>query len=198
MLNTNFLPSIFGSVALICVLSWPNLTSYRQVIIVQSIGAAALSIQFYLLGAWTAAGASALALTQLSLFAFTSNRNHIIFIQLVSILFLITISVIKWSGPESLLALFGSVAGSFARCQKSIIRMKICFLVGSPLWIIHNFIVKAPFALCIDSISITLNLLSICNPIFIKWHNIRYHWRFISNMSNRRQISRDAALEVNV
>lgn len=159
--NTDSLALICGAIALICVVSWPYATSYRNAVAVQSAGAAAFAVQFACLGAWTASATSILSLTQLVCVASIGNRRCVRAVCGISIVALIAITISTWQGTPSLLAVCGSLAGSLARVQKSTTRMKIIFVIGAPFWILHNITVGAVFALCVDAVSIGGNIISL-------------------------------------
>lgn len=147
----------FGAIALICVVSWPQIESYRKAVVLQSVGAAAFAFQFAFLDAWTASATSALSLGQLVCFSWARDPKCVRVVSSVSIVTLVLISVSTWQGLPSLLAICGSLMGLIARLQPSTTRMKIVFVAGAPFWVLHNIAVGAVFALCIDAVSILGN-----------------------------------------
>ncbi|MFD1789425.1 YgjV family protein [Sphingomonas floccifaciens] len=159
--KTDSLALICGAIALVCVMSWPYAASYRKTVAVQSLGAAAFSVQFACLGAWTASATSILSLTQLVCVAMIGGRRCVRAVCGFSIVALIAITILTWHGTPSLLAVCGSLAGSLARVQKSTTRMKIIFVLGAPFWILHNIAVGAIFALCVDAVSVAGNVSSL-------------------------------------
>lgn len=150
--------TIFGCVALLCVVCWPFFGDYRTVVKIQSAGAAAFALYFLMLGSPTAAIACLISCSQLVISASVRDRYVVTRLYGATLILLAFLSVVTWHGIPSALAFTGSSLGSFARLQTSTTRMKGLFLVGAPFWLAHNLMVGALFALGTDLVSLASNL----------------------------------------
>jgi hypothetical protein len=159
--ETSTLAAALGVIGLGCVLIWPFLRSYRQVIALQSLGAAAFAIYFALLGASTACAVCVISITQLLAAAWIRDRGLIVGFYAATLVVLALVAAATWHGAPSALALAGSLAGSMARLQQSTMRMKAMFLIGAPFSLAHNLLVGASFGLGVDAVSIVGNAMSL-------------------------------------
>jgi hypothetical protein len=159
--ETSLLTAGLGVIGLGCVLIWPFLRSYRRVIAVQSLGAAAFAVYFALLGAPTASAVCVVSIGQLLAAAWIRDRGLVVGLYAASLVLLALVAATTWHGAASALALAGSLAGSVARLQQSMVRMKAMFLIGTPFSLAHNLLVGASYGLGVDAVSILGNAMSL-------------------------------------
>ncbi len=159
--GTSLLAAGLGAIGLSCVLIWPFLRSYRKVIAVQSLGAAAFAIYFALLGAPTASAVCVISIGQLLAAAWIRDRGLVVGFYAATLVLLAFAAAATWHGVPTALALAGSLAGSMARLQQSTVRMKAMFLVGAPFSLAHNLLVGATYGLGVDAVSILGNAMSL-------------------------------------
>ncbi|PZQ64006.1 MAG: hypothetical protein DI570_06950 [Phenylobacterium zucineum] len=159
--ETSFLAAGLGGLGLGCVLIWPFLRSYRRVIAVQSLGAAAFGIYFALLGAPTASAVCVISIGQLLAAVWIRERGLVVGFYVATLVLLAMVAAATWHGAASALALAGSLAGSIARLQQSTVRMKAMFLIGAPFSLAHNLLVGASYGLGVDAVSILGNAMSL-------------------------------------
>nr|WP_295107843.1 YgjV family protein [uncultured Caulobacter sp.] len=159
--ETSLLAAGLGAFGLGSVLIWPFLRSYRKVIAVQSLGAAAFAIYFALLGAPTASAVCVVSIAQLLAAAWFRDRGLVVGFYAATLVLLALIAAAPWHGAPSALVLAGSLAGSMARLQQSTVRMKAMFLIGAPFSLAHNLLVGASYGLGVDAVSIVGNALSL-------------------------------------
>lgn len=159
--GTSLLAAGLGVIGLGCVLIWPFLRSYRKVIAVQGLGAAAFGIYFALLGAPTASAVCIISIGQLLAAAWIRERGLVVGFYAATLVLLALVAAATWHGAASALALAGSLAGSIARLQQSTVRMKAMFLIGAPFSLAHNLLVGASYGLGVDAVSILGNAVSL-------------------------------------
>lgn len=161
--------TVFGGIALLCVVSWPFFANYRTVVKIQSTGAAACAVYFLMLGSPTAAIACLISCSQLLISASVDDRYVVVRLYGASLILLAFMSVATWHGLISALAIIGSFCGSFARLQMSTTRMKVLFMAGAPFWLAHNLMAGAVMALGVDAVSIGSNTASFMNMLSRRW-----------------------------
>ncbi|ODT84951.1 YgjV family protein [Phenylobacterium sp. SCN 70-31] len=159
--GTSLLATGLGAIGLGSVLIWPFLSSYRKVIAVQSLGAAAFAIYFALLDAPTASAVCVISIGQLLAAAWIRERGLVVGFYAATLVLLAMVAAATWHGAASALALAGSLAGSLARLQQSTVRMKAMFLIGAPFSLAHNLLVGASYGLGVDAVSIVGNAMSL-------------------------------------
>ena len=73
--------------------------------------------------------------------------------------------MIGHGGPLPLLAVEENVLGTCARLQTSTLRMKALFLVRSPLWLLHNLLIGAYFAIAVDIVSVLTDEITLAQTL---------------------------------
>ncbi|WP_165418737.1 MULTISPECIES: YgjV family protein [Sphingobium] len=149
---------LLGMIGLACVMTWPFLRCLRRVIVVQSVGAVAFTLQFSVLGASTAAVACGISLAQLLIALTVRDRGVRSALNIARLVTLLTLVLFTWVGIASLFAASGGIINMSARNQPSPMRMKTVFLIGSPFWLAHNIMGGALSALTVDLISVFTNM----------------------------------------
>jgi len=152
---------MFGAIGLSCVVTWPLLHSYRRALVVQGIGAIAFAAHFALLGALTASASCALSLIQLTIAGAVCEPHLRRKLNILVLVTLMLLAIATWDGIASALVASGGLISTIARCQNSTARMKAIFIAAAPFWLTHDLIVKAPFALAVDLIAVTGNLVGL-------------------------------------
>lgn len=161
MLGPSGSATLLGVLGLGCVVTWPLLRSHGKALAVQGIGAVAFAAHFALLGALTASASCGLSLIQLTIAASIRDRRIRQALNVLMLVALLLLTIATWHGIASALVACGSLVGMFARCQRSMAKMKIIFIMAAPFWLAHHLIVGAPFALAVDLISVAGNLMGL-------------------------------------
>lgn len=186
----SLLAAELGAIGLGSVLIWPFLRSYRKVIAVQSLGAAAFAIYFALLGAPTASAVCVVSIAQLLAAAWFRDRRLVVGFYAATLVLLALVAAATWHGAPSALALAGSLAGSMARLQQSTVRMKTMFLVGAPFSLAHNLLVGASYGLGVDAVSILGNAMS----LLMLWRQVGWKPRLSRVVFSDVMIGRSARM----
>lgn len=115
------------------------------------------TLHFYLLGAHTAAAASLISLIRtLAALRFTISYIGYFFIA-VNIFW----GVYLYSGFTSVLAITGTVLGTYAMFFLSGISMRLTLLVGTLCWLSHNFLVKSIGGTMLEAMILVTNVVTI-------------------------------------
>ncbi|WP_296744656.1 YgjV family protein [Mesorhizobium sp.] len=149
--------TVFGSLGVAAIVTWPRLSTYRAAVAVQCAGAAAFAAYFALSGTSTAAASCIIALAQLLTSSLVRDRRVVICACAGSLVCLVLIASLTWNGIPTMLASAGCILGTLARVQKTTYRMKLWFLIAAPFWLAHNVVTASMFALVVDAVSITSN-----------------------------------------
>jgi hypothetical protein len=113
-----------------------------------------ISAHFMLLGHWTAAGLGLIAAARFTTSLFSTSK------KLMGLFFVATIavSIFTYSGLLSILGCAGGLFGTAASfCQKDK-PLRQLMLIGTSLWIVHNFLAGSPGAVLMEAIFISSNL----------------------------------------
>lgn len=115
-----------------------------------------LSAHFILLGHWTAACLGMLAAVRFTICLFTTSKK----LMGVFIFATIVISILSFEG---LLSILGCTAAIFTTtasfCQKDKLLRQL-MLVGTTIWITHNYLAGSPGAVLMEALFISSNLIS--------------------------------------
>lgn len=152
---TNFILSQLLIAVAICVdvLSF-QFKERRKILACLVVSTLLISSHFMLLEHWTAAFLGLLSVVRYSSSIFTTSRR-VMWLFLISIL---AISVFSFEGP---LSIMGGIAttittiGAFGKDDK---RLRQLMLVGTSIWIVHNYLAGSPGAVLMEGIFITSNL----------------------------------------
>ena len=113
-----------------------------------------ISVHFMLLDHWTAAGLGLVGAVRFATSLFSTSK------RLMGIFFAATIavSIFTYSGLLSILGCAGGLFGTAASfCQEDKLLRQL-MLIGTSLWIIHNFLAGSPGAVLMEAIFISSNL----------------------------------------
>lgn len=139
---------IFGTMGLVCQLSWPVFNERRRVLLVQFGIGANYGIQYALLEAWSGAGIAGLGATQTAVAFFAGDRR---WLRKMGLAFLPVVAIVcyaTWSGPFPLLALCACSLVMMGRLQNVTLRLRLFLLAASPFGISYDICVGAIPALC--------------------------------------------------
>ncbi len=114
-----------------------------------------ISVHFMLLDHWTAACLGILAAIRFTVSLFSTSKK----IMSGFILATIAISAISYEGILSILAGTGGCFGTAASFCKEDKQLRQLMLVGTSLWIIHNYLAGSPGAVLMEAIFISSNLI---------------------------------------
>ncbi len=113
-----------------------------------------ISAHFMLLNHWTAACLGLIAAIRFTTSLFTTSK------KLMALFLVATIvtSIFTYEGVLSILGCTGGIFGTVASFCKEDKRLRELMLVGTILWIIHNFLAGSPGAVLMEAIFISSNL----------------------------------------
>ncbi|MGB3209359.1 MAG: YgjV family protein [Desulforhopalus sp.] len=113
-----------------------------------------ISAHFMLLGHWTAACLGLVAAVRFTTSMFTTSKKMMGLFILATII----ISIFTYEGLLSILGCTGGIFGTVASFCKEDKLLRQLMLVGTSLWIIHNFLAGSPGAVLMEAIFISSNL----------------------------------------
>lgn len=113
-----------------------------------------ISTHFMLLGHWTAAFLALIAALRFATNIFTTSKKLMVLFLVANII----ISIITYEGLLSILSCAGSLFGTVASFCKEDKLLRQLMLVGTMLWIVHNFLAGSPGAVLMEVIFISSNL----------------------------------------
>ena len=113
-----------------------------------------ISIHFMLLGHWTAVCLGLLAAVRFTASLFSTSKR----VMMAFVLATIVLSALTFEGLLSILACSGGCFGTAASFCKEDKKLRQLMLVGTSLWIIHNYLAGSPAAVLMEAIFIGSNL----------------------------------------
>ena len=113
-----------------------------------------ISIHFMLLNHWTAALLALVAALRFTTSIFSTSKK----LMTVFIVATIVISIITYEGLLSILGCSGGIFGTIASFCKDDKLLRQLMLIGTCLWIVHNFLAGSPAAVLMEAIFISSNL----------------------------------------
>lgn len=113
-----------------------------------------IATHFMLLGHWTAAFLALIAALRFAANIFTTSKKLMVLFLVANI----GISIITYEGLLSILSCAGSLFGTVASFCKEDKLLRQLMLVGTMLWIVHNFLAGSPGAVLMEVIFISSNL----------------------------------------
>jgi hypothetical protein len=171
MLSNFVLSQILIAVA-ICVdiLSF-QFKERRKILACLVVSTLLISSHFMLLEHWTAAILGLLSVARYSSSMVTTSRR-VMWIFLISIL---AISIFSFEGLLSILGSVATVITTVAAFGKNDKRLRQLMLVGTTIWIVHNYLAGSPGAVFMEAIFITSNLVGYfryyIKPRYIVFHS---------------------------
>ncbi len=113
-----------------------------------------ISVHFMLLDHWTAAGLGLLAAARFTTSLFSTSKKAMGLFVLATII----IGVFSYEGLLSILSCTGAVFGTVASFCKEDKLLRQLMLVGTALWLIHNFLAGSPGAVLMEALFFSSNL----------------------------------------
>lgn len=113
-----------------------------------------ISLHFMLLNHWTAALLALVAALRFTTSLFSTSKK----LMTVFIVATIVISIITYEGFLSILGCSGGIFGTVASFCKEDKLLRQLMLIGTCLWIVHNFLAGSPAAVLMEAIFISSNL----------------------------------------
>jgi hypothetical protein len=113
-----------------------------------------ISAHFMILGHWTAVCLGILAALRFATSLFSTSIK----VMLLFVAATIILTALSYNGLLSLLAGCGGCFGTVASFCKDDKRLRQLMLVGTSLWIVHNYLAGSPGAVLMEAIFIASNL----------------------------------------
>jgi hypothetical protein len=113
-----------------------------------------ISAHFMLLGHWTAACLGLIAAVRFTTSIFSTSKKWMWLFVFATVV----ISIFTYEGILSILGCAGGIFGTVASFCKEDKLLRQLMLVGTSLWIIHNFLAGSPGAVLMEAIFISSNL----------------------------------------
>ena len=170
IISENPVAAVFGALGLTCQLIWPWFRQRRAILSVQFGIGSLYCVQYALLGAWSAAGVTAIGATQTAV-AFAAGdrpwlrRAGLVFLPIVAALCLLT-----WNGLSSLFALSAVTLIMVGRMQEDTMRLRVLQLAAAPFGMGHDVIVGAAPALIGGVISACVAAAALAREIRLRRH----------------------------
>lgn len=109
---------------------------------------------FMLLGHWTAAFLGLLAMARFSICMFTTSKR----VMWIFLVITFAISTFSFGGLLSILSCIATVFTTMAAFSKDDRFLRQFMLIGTMIWIIHNYLAGSPGAVLMEAIFISSNL----------------------------------------
>ena len=127
----------------------------RQIIACLIVSCLLIAVHFALLGHWTAMGLGGLAAIRFIVSYHTTSKKMMAVFIAASLLIAIT----TFHGLLSVLSCLGSVFGTVGSFCKEDKQLRQALLVGTSLWLVHNWLAGTPTAVLMEALFIGSNLL---------------------------------------
>lgn len=127
----------------------------RQIIACLIVSCLLIAVHFALLGHWTAMGLGTLAAIRFIVSYHTTSKKMMTVFIAASLLVAIT----TFHGLLSVLSCLGSIAGTIGSFCKEDKQLRQALLVGTSLWLAHNWLAGTPTAVLMEALFISSNLL---------------------------------------
>jgi hypothetical protein len=126
----------------------------KKIVACLLVSCALISTHFMLLGHWTAAWLGIVAAIRFTTSIFSTSK------KLMGIFIFATImtSIFTYEGLLSILGCTGSIFGTVASFCKEDKLLRQLMLIGTSLWIVHNFLAGSPGAVLMEAIFISSNI----------------------------------------
>jgi hypothetical protein len=113
-----------------------------------------ISVHFMLLGHWTAAGLGLVAAIRFTTSIFSTSKK----LMGLFVVTTIVVSICTYAGLLSILGCAGGIFGTVASFCKEDKLLRQLMLIGTSLWIVHNFLAGSPGAVLMEAIFISSNV----------------------------------------
>lgn len=154
MLSNFVLSQILIGVAILVDFISFQFKERKKILACLVISTVLISSHFMLLGHWTAALLGLLSVARyLSSMFTTSGRVMWVFLNII-----IAITVFSFEGLLSVLGCIGTVFTTIAAFRKSDKNLRQLMLIGTMIWIVHNYLAGSPGAVLMEVIFLVSNL----------------------------------------
>lgn len=126
----------------------------KKIVACLLISCTLISAHFMLLGHWTAACLGLIAAVRFTTSMFSTSKK----LMGLFVFATIVISIFTYDGLLSVLGCMGGIFGTIASFCKEDKLLRQLMLVGTSLWIVHNFLANSPAAVLMEAIFISSNL----------------------------------------
>lgn len=166
-----------GAGAILFMTCGPALRSRNGILLAQ-LGASACFVgHYWSLGILAASAVSALGLVQTGAAIFAGQSTSMNRLGYVLILLMIASGLWLWQGPISALSVTAMSLIALGRMQCDELRLRLLLLLGSAIWIAHDLISQAWFALTADIGAFVIGsgaLLAMFVRVNIEWRRPAY------------------------
>jgi len=152
---TNFLLSqiLIGMAICTDILSF-QFKDRKKILTCLVVSCSLISTHFMLLGHWTAACLGIIAAFRFTTSLFSTSKK----LMTVFIVAGVTASIVTYEGLLSILSCSGATFGTVASFSREDKHLRQLMLVGTSLWIVHNFLAGSPGAVLMEAIFISSNM----------------------------------------
>ncbi len=126
----------------------------KKIVACLLISCVLISSHFMLLGHWTAAFLGLVAALRFATSMFTTSKKLMVLFIVANI----GISIVTYEGLLSILGCAGGLFGTVASFCKEDKLLRQLMLIGTMLWIVHNFLAGSPGAVLMEALFISSNL----------------------------------------
>ncbi len=126
----------------------------KKIVACLLISCVLISSHFMLLGHWTAAFLGLVAALRFATSMFTTSKRLMVLFIVANI----GISIVTYEGLLSILGCAGGLFGTVASFCKEDKLLRQLMLIGTMLWIVHNFLAGSPGAVLMEALFISSNL----------------------------------------
>lgn len=113
-----------------------------------------ISAHFMLLGHWTATCLALVAALRFATSLFSTSKK----LMALFIIATIVVSIVTYQGLLTIIGCSGALFGTVASFCKEDKLLRQLMLIGTILWIVHNFLAGSPGAVLMEAIFISSNL----------------------------------------
>ena len=126
-----------------------------KIVVCLLVACTLISIHFMILDHLTAAWLGVLATLRFAVSLFSTSKK----VMGLFILATIVLSILTFEGLLSILACSGNIFGTMASFCKEDKQLRQLMLIGTSLWLVHNYLAGSPAAVLLETIFITSNLI---------------------------------------
>ena len=144
---------LVGIAAVFDVLSF-QFRDRKRILACLAVSSALIAGHFFLIGNVTAGLCTILSATRFTVAYFSKRRSWIWVFSLVATLVLVS----TYQSPINLLPFLGAILGAIGSFHGSDKVLRLCAMVGTAGWIIHNMLIGSPAAVALESLFLACNV----------------------------------------
>ncbi len=151
---------VFGAAAVASSCIWPLLASRERMLALQVVGSLLFGMQYFLLGAHTAAAMGVAGAVQgvAAVKLRPAPRNAVF---AVTVALSLAVTAITWQGVPSALAQTGQLLSAFGRLRRDPQNIRLSFLASEVFWTSHNLLVGSLWGLVSDTMTVVTILVGL-------------------------------------